>query len=213
MVRAILIMVVVLAGAGPAAKQEKPVLLTANGATNAKYSEYKNTPKAELKGAGYYAKPAMYGEKGTEKKLIPFGKGVLTNGDSTGAWKRKPGPYTYWQGKKEGEVFFEFGRPCRIRRVRVRLLFSKSSACGEIRLYAKAKTPPKTEAKPAEPKEPKPLATIAKPKQAWNEIKDLDVTTDGLRLAFKGVPKKHYIHVTEVEVWGIPPKAATAAAE
>ena len=201
--------VLVLASAAVAADQA--VLLTANGLENEKYSQYKKAPKVELKGAGYYATPAMLGEKGTAEALIPFRKGILTNGDSSQAWKRKPGPYTYWTGKKQGELFFVFGQSCRIERVRICLLFSKTSGCEEIRLYAGAKPSP-VAAKVEGGQAPKALATIAKPKKKWNEIKDLNVTTDGLRFLLKRAPRMRYLHVTEVEVWGVPIEPARGMA-
>ena len=196
--------VLVLAAlASMAVAEDKPVLLTANGASNPKYSEYKKAAIVELTGAGYYATPLMYGEKGTAEALIPFNKGCLTNGDSSSAWKRQPGPYTYWTGKKQGEIFLVFGTPCRIRRIRLALLFSKTSGSSEIQVFAKSAAGGQQEAPP--------LAKIGKPQAGWNEIKDLDVATDGLRFLFKVVPGKTYIHVNEIEVWGNPvPQKAPA---
>jgi hypothetical protein len=193
MILATVLMVSVMAVA-----EEKVQLLTANGLANEKYSEYKKAPVVELEGAGYYAVPAMQGEKGTAEKLIPFRKGTVTNGDSTSSWKRKPGPYTYWAGKPEGNLYIEFKQPCRVTKVRVRTLFSKTSKWSEMKLFAKASEMPDDD------KAPEPLGKIDKPKANWNEIKDLDVVTDGLRLYFKAAPKMTYIHILEIEVWGTP---------
>ena len=174
---------------------DKEMLLTGNGLANEKFSQYKKAPTVKLENAGYYAVPAMLSETGTAKKLIPFTEGILTNGDSTSSWKRKPGPYTYWTGKKTGELFFHFGRPCRITRVRVGVLFSESSAIRLISLFGPDD--------PAGEKDPPLLGKIEPAKTTWYEIRDLTITTDRLRLLFEGAGKT-YMHVTEIEVWGAP---------
>jgi len=190
-----LLLAAFLLASAVATAEDKAVLLTGNGLTNPKYSQYKNAPTVELKNAGYYAVPPMLGEAGSAEKPIPFTQGILTNGDSSSAWKRKPGPYTYWTSKPKGELFFELGRPCRIARVRVRLLFSPTSACKSITLYDRGQ--------PGQAKEALLLGKVEKPVGAWNEIKDLDKVTDGLRIEFEGAGKT-YIHVTEIEIWGVP---------
>ena len=187
--------VLLVAVAAAAVAEDKLVLLTGNGVANEKHSEYKDAPTVELKGAGYYATPPMYGEKGTAEKLIPLREGILTNGDSSSAWRRKPSPYTYWQSKQQGELVFEFGRQCRIKKIRIRSLFTKSSGCSHIAVYDRGKE--------GEDKEKLLLGKVEEPKGAWNEIKDLDKVADGLRIEFKGVKGKTYIHVTEIEIWGV----------
>ena len=180
------------AGAGA----DKPLLLTANGVGNPKYSEYKKAPIANLAGAGYYAVPAMRGEESSPEKRVPFAKGTMTNGDSTTAWKRKPGPYTYWTRKPRGELVFELGVPCRIRKVRVSLLVAGTTGCGRVWLYDRGN--------PLEFPEALLMGDIRAPKPGWNEFTELDRLTDGLKLVFELGKGKTYLTVREVEIWGTP---------
>jgi len=178
-------------------------LLTANGRTNPEHSAYKQAPVLALPNAGYYAVPDMNGEKGSATALIPFSKGILTNGDASTDHKRKPGPYTYWAGKKRGELVFELGVPCRIRRVRVCVHTAHSTGCGRITLYDRGNV--------LEFPEALLMGRIDEPKKDWNEFADLDRLTDGLRLVFGAAPGKRYLTVAEVEVWGTPmPEKETA---
>ena len=178
------------------AADEKVMLLTENGVANPKYSEYKKAPIVELENAGYYAVPNMLGEKGAAEKRIPFAKGILTNGDSTTLWKRKPGPYTYWVGKPRGELFVELGVPCLIRRVRISVLQSGSTGCARVRLYDRGN--------PLEFPEALILGDIKDPKSGWNEFPNLDRLTDGLRFVLDLGKGKTYLTIREIEVWGTP---------
>ena len=199
--RALAVLVIGLSAVAHA--QDKVLLLTANGRANPQYSEYKKAPVADLPGAGYYAAPDMRGEKGTAQALIPFAAGVMTNGDSSGKYRRKPGPYTYWIRKKRGELVFELGAPCHIRRVRVCVHKAKTTGCGRIRLYDRGN--------PLEFPEALLMGEVAKPKPGWHEFADLDKLTDGLRLVFELEPGKTHLTVSEVEIWGVPAAGSKTA--
>ncbi len=188
--------IVALLGAAAWAADEKLLLLTANGRGNAQYSQYKNAPLADLPGAGYYAVPEMDMEKSSEKNPVPFDKGILTNGDTSSDHKRNPRPYTHWSNKKQGELFFEFGQACQIRKVRVFLQEGPAVGCSRIRIYDRGN--------PLEFPEALLMAQFDGPKPGWNEFGGLDRLVEGLRLVLDAAPGKPYLTVAEVEVWGAP---------
>ncbi len=174
-------------------------LLTDNGLGNERYSEYKNAARIAT-GGRYTPRPAFSSGKG-DPPVIPFAKGALTNGDSSFSWKRKPGPYSYWQRQARGEVEFDLLKPFRITRVRVCVLNSGPHGTSKIELL-----------KRGDPLEFPELLKIGelKPKKGWNEFKDVNTLADGVRLRFTVEPGKSYITLSEVEIWGKPAPAGAA---
>ena len=181
---------------------QEPQLLTDNGLANAKHNEYKDAPLLNSDGC-YTPKPPFSSDQG--KKLpprIPFAVGALTNGDSTFNWKRRPGPYSYWQRLRRGEVELDLAKPHRIRRVRVCVLNRAPHGTARIELFAKG-----------DPLEFTDLLKIdeLEAKDGWNDFMGLNTLADGVRLVFHGMKGRSYITVSEVEIWGSPaPEGAVA---
>ncbi|PJB67732.1 MAG: hypothetical protein CO096_15575 [Armatimonadetes bacterium CG_4_9_14_3_um_filter_66_14] len=169
------------------------LLLTDNGLSNEKFSEYKEARRLQT-GGRYVANPPFTAPGGTQAKgTSPFSEGALTNGDSTFAYKREPGPYSYWQGLKQAEVEFDLPKPFRIKRVRACVLNSGPHGTAKIVLFAKGD--------PLEFPELLKLGEIDA-KDGWNELAGLNRVADGVRLQFTAEKGKGYLTVSEVEVWG-----------
>lgn len=184
--------------AGGAVAQEK--LLTENGLTNAKYNEYKNKPM-HMTGGSYTATPGTI-ETDYKVKDLTFAEGRLTNGDTTYAWKRTPGPYTYWQGKKKGTIVFDFKASYTVTRVRVKVLNSASHGTKSLRF-----------SRSADGKAYEEIKLIEEAISGWNELKDLSTELRYLKIEFELQPKKHHLTCSEVEVWGKPAAKAEPAAK
>jgi len=188
MLKAWVIAALALAGA---ASVEEAVLLTDNGLTNEAHSTYGDAPRLET-GGSYSASPAFSNDEG-ETSPYPFAEGRLTNGDASFDWQRAPGPYSYWQNEKRGEVVFDLGKAYRLERVRVCLLNSGPHGTARVELFAKGD--------PLEFPEALKLAERAA-ENGWNEFGDVDRIADGVRLRFTAQPGKQYITISEVEIWG-----------
>ncbi len=173
-------------------------LLTDNGLTNPKHSEYRGAAMHQT-GGRYAASPAFSSEQGSAGPLS-FAKGALTNGDASFAYKRRPGPYAYWQGVKRADVVFDLLRLYRVRRVRVCVLNSGPHGTARIELFAKGD--------PLEFSEALKIGELTA-KKGWNEFGDIDRLVDGVRLRFTAAKGKEYITVSEVEVWGVVVSASS----
>ncbi len=164
-------------------------LLTDNGLANEEFSQYKDAAFLRTDGR-YVANPAFSKETAAAQ---PFASGRLTNGDASFNYKRKPNPYSYWQGVKRAEVSFDLSKPYRIRRVRVCVLCSGPHGTARIELFRRGD--------PLEFPEALKLGEMAA-KNGWNDLKAVDALADGLRLRFTRAKGKSYITVSEVEIWG-----------
>jgi hypothetical protein len=175
----------------------KPRLLTDNGRANPAFSEYKKAPFL-VTGGTYRPVPRFVSAAKNTPAVIPFALGALTNGDSTFAWKRKPGPYSYWQRSARGEVEFDLKKNFRIQRVRIRVLNSGPHGTAGIELF-----------KRGDPLEFPDLLKLGriKAKNGWNEFSGINTLADGIRLRFTAQPGKAYITISEIEIWGTPAPA------
>ncbi|MBT3289894.1 MAG: DUF4091 domain-containing protein [Victivallales bacterium] len=166
-------------------------LLTENGLTNPKYTEYKDAPHLAT-GGTVSARPVLAAPKGAPI-TVPFAESPLTNGDPGFDYKRAPGPYAYWQSMKRGEFEFDLAKPYRIRKVRVCILNSGPHGTARIELYKLGD--------PLEFPEALKLGEL-RAENGWNVFDKLDTTVDGLRLRFTAEKGKTYITVSEAEIWG-----------
>lgn len=173
------------------------MLLTANGASNAEFSQYKDAPILKTAGT-YYPTPQFapnfkeLGEVGTVDKPISFTTGILTNGDTSTNFKRRPMPYVYWSGKNRATLDFDFGQEYRITKVRVALAMS-SAAHGvkTLGIYTGAELLESGAL---------PMKEIT-PRNGWNEFV-VGNESDKIKLEFTRAEGARYITVTEVEIWG-----------
>jgi hypothetical protein len=172
-------------------------LLTENGITNPQYSTYKNTPILKTDG-DYFATPAFdksivdAGENGTIDKPTPFSKGILTNGDTSSDYHRRPMPYVYWTNQQKATLDFDLKKNYYISKVRVNVMLtpkvhgiSKMDIFTWDELFEAGQIP---------------LKELV-PVNGWNEF-DINKPTNKLRLAFTAQPGCAYMTVTEVEIWG-----------
>ena len=182
-----------------AARSQELRLLTDNGLTNEKWSTYKEAPRPRT-GGRYTANPAFTSGAG-DGGSVAFSEGRLTNGDASFSYKRRPNPYSYWQGTARAEVEFDLLKPFRIRRARVCLLNSGPHGTATIEVFARG-----------DPLEfPDLLKLASQPAvDGWNEFAQLNCLADGLRFRFTGAEGKTYITVSEVEIWGETVPAAEA---
>lgn len=185
----------------PRAPAEPLLLLTDNGLNNPEFTEYKGANVLPTNGS-YTAIPPFDSGPGAGGQT-PFAAGALTNGDATFHYQRDPHPYSYWQNLAVGELVFDLGRPCRVRRVRVCVLNSGPHGTERLELY-----------RGGDPLEFPDLLRIGGLQAAngWNEWADLDVVGDGLRLLLTRAAGKSYITLSEVEIWGTPLADAEAGA-
>lgn len=176
---------------GNLALAQEVKLLTENGLTNPKHSYYKKKSHYLTNGT-YLAKPGFQ-ETNYKEKELSFKEGKLTNGDFTNVFTRKPGPYTYWNGMKSGEVIFDFKDIYTVNKISVSVLnksphgtksltFSKSMDGKDFQLFSKIEE------------------TVNK----WNEVDDIQEDLRYLKIRFELAPGKKLITCSEVEVWGYP---------
>lgn len=180
---------------------QESFLLTDNGLTNSKYSEYKDVSRLET-GGTYEVNPPL--ESGPGGSVFSFADGALTNGDSSFDFKRDPGPYSYWHNMGRGELIVNLGRQCTIDRVRLCLLNREGGPHGtaSVDVYVKGDA--------LEFPDILKVGSIDEPVNGWNEF-TVGRQTDGLRLVLKRAPGCAYITVSEVELWGTPIQGADPA--
>lgn len=180
---------------------QAPVLLTENGLTNQNAAAYQALERLRTEGRCTVS-PAFASDKDAPTTL-PFSESRLTNGDASFSYKRVPLPYSYWQGQPQGETEFDLAKPYHIRRVRICVLNSGPHGTERIELYRRGD--------PLEFPEALKLGELY-PENGWNEFVDLDTVTDGVRLRFTAQPRKAYITLSEVEIWGsnVPTQTVSA---
>jgi hypothetical protein len=172
-------------------------LLTENGLANPEYSHYKNAPLLKT-GGTYYASPAFdkqiveLGENGIITAPTPFARGILTNGDASTDYKRRPMPYAYWSNQQKGTLYFDLKKNYFISKVRVQVLqIPKIHGIAKIGVYTWDEM---LEAGSL------PLQEITA-QNGWNEFA-INKTSDKIKLDFTRQPDAPYMTITEVEIWG-----------
>jgi hypothetical protein len=148
---------------------------------------------------GAYTVTPLFTSGPTAGSTISFSESHLTDGNLCSDWKREPPSYPYWQNISRGEVLADLARPCRVRKVRVCVPNTRPHGTSRIEVFARGD--------PLEFPENLKLADVTA-RSGWNESPDLKRIADMLRLRFTLASAKHYITVSEIEVWGT--QAATA---
>ncbi len=145
-------------------------------------------------GGGYAPDEPMAGDAQPEGAAIAFTAGCLTDGESSYNHLQKPlSSYAYWTKRDTGSLTFALGRPCDVKRVRVNVLNDdsrKSHGTHSIELWRGGER----------------LGVIAPAKNGWNEFGPLALHTDRLTLKFTRLEGRTYLTLSEVEIWGYPPK-------
>lgn len=183
-----------LALVGGAQAQESR-LLTDNGLTNEKYSNYGEAPRFPT--GGWYEFTPAFARGVSETSPVTFAQGRLTNGDPSFDYKRDPNPYVYWQGTKRAELVVHLGRQCRIDRVRLCVLSGEDGPHGIDSVTVSVL------GDPLEFPDVLKVGTIIPVANGWNEL-PVARESEGLRLVFAAAAGKSYITVSEIEVWGEP---------
>lgn len=186
------------AGTSPVSAQNADgySLLTENGSNNSQYSSYKDAPILKT-GGTYYATPTFenaveMGENGSIITQTPFSQGVLTNGDASYDYKRRPMPYAYWMNTQKATLIFDLKKRYYISKVRINVLMTpKVHGIGKIGIYTwdemlEAGSQPMLE---------------LKPKNGWNEF-SINKMSDMIKLDFTRLADCPYMTISEVEIWG-----------
>ena len=153
----------------------------------------RDVARIETKGA-YQPTPTFFGGE-TNKTRIAFAGGVLTDGDTTYNYKKKPIPYAYWQNVSQPELLVDFGKVFFIERVAVHLLNPDNGPHGtsEVDVFVTGD--------PLEFSDIFKAGRIAPARNGWNEL-PVNRAADGLRLLFHRTAGKSYVTLSEIAVWG-----------
>lgn len=142
-------------------------------------------------GGAYRGAPKVGGGDSTLEEPIPFEKGSLTDGVSDYVYQNVPqATYSYWQ-EPEAELIFTLREPCRVRRVTFHMLQH-----GKPRSHGTAR------AELLDPETGNVIATVEPPADGWNEIGDLNLETDTVRIRFTRREGYSYITLSEFDIWG-----------